>query len=68
MATATAGRPTPAPPAISDGWFVRAGMAMADWCERWFPDAFVFALVGLIIVFMPGSSWNAGDDPHQVFR
>lgn len=54
MATAIAGNPTPAPAGMSDGWFVRAGMAMADWCERWFPDAFVFALVGLIIVFMAG--------------
>jgi len=54
MATATAGKPAPAPVEVSDGWFVRAGMAMADWCERWFPDAFVFALVGLIIVFSAG--------------
>jgi short-chain fatty acids transporter len=37
-----------------DGWFVRAGMTMADWCERWFPDAFVFALLGLIVVFIGG--------------
>jgi short-chain fatty acids transporter len=29
-------------------------MAMADWCERWFPDAFVFALLGLIVVFIAG--------------
>src|SRR4051812_33446580 len=41
-----------------DSWFVRAGMSMADWCERWFPDAFVFALLGLIIVF--GAGWLMG--------
>jgi short-chain fatty acids transporter len=41
-------------PATEDGWFVRAGMTLADWCERWFPDAFVFALLGLIIVFAAG--------------
>ncbi len=29
-------------------------MALADWCERWFPDAFVFALLALIIVFFAG--------------
>jgi short-chain fatty acids transporter len=38
----------------SDGWFVRVGLAMADWCERWFPDAFVFALIGVVIVFVAG--------------
>jgi short-chain fatty acids transporter len=30
----------------------RLGLALADWSERWFPDAFVFALVALIIVFV----------------
>ncbi len=35
--------------------FARLGMALADWSQRWFPDAFVFALVGLIVVFVAGS-------------
>jgi short-chain fatty acids transporter len=30
-------------------------MALADWSQRWFPDAFVFALSGLIVVFVAGS-------------
>src|ERR1700733_12284214 len=34
--------------------FVRVGMRMADWSERWFPDAFIFALIGLVIVFIAG--------------
>src|ERR1700677_3183567 len=29
-------------------------MALADWSERWFPDAFVFALIALVIVFLAG--------------
>src|SRR5882672_4500745 len=29
-------------------------MALADWSQRWFPDAFVFALAGLIVVFTAG--------------
>lgn len=33
---------------------VRVGTAMADWAERWFPDAFVIALIGLVIVFVAG--------------
>jgi len=35
--------------------FARIGMALADWSQRWFPDAFVFALSGLIVVFVAGS-------------
>ena len=47
MATATATTLARSPTAtaeVSDGWFVRAGMAMSDWCERWFPDAFVLKI------------------------
>ena len=32
----------------------RLGMALADWCQKWFPDAFVFALAGVLIVFIAG--------------
>jgi short-chain fatty acids transporter len=38
----------------SAGVFARLGMGLADWSQKWFPDAFVFALVGLIIVFVAG--------------
>ena len=34
--------------------FVRLGIVFADWAERWFPDAFIFALVALVIVFIAG--------------
>ncbi len=37
------------------GGFARLGMALADWSQRWFPDAFVFALGGLVVVFVAGS-------------
>jgi len=30
------------------------GVSLADWSQRWFPDAFVFALLALIIVFIGG--------------
>jgi short-chain fatty acids transporter len=39
----------------SAGGFARFGMALADWSQRWFPDAFVFALAGLIVVFVAGA-------------
>ena len=38
----------------TSGWLARAGMRIADLCERWFPDAFVFALVAVVVVFLGG--------------
>jgi len=35
-------------------WLARAGMRIADACERWFPDAFVFALAAIVLVFAGG--------------
>jgi short-chain fatty acids transporter len=32
----------------------RIGMRIADFCERWFPDAFVFALAAIVLVFFGG--------------
>jgi short-chain fatty acids transporter len=39
---------------VPEGRLARVGMALADWSERWFPDAFVFALIALVIVFLAG--------------
>lgn len=51
------------PQDASEGRFVRVGMAMADWSQRWFPDAFIFALSGVAIVFIAGlfTGSSAGD-------
>lgn len=32
----------------------RAGSRIADFCERWFPDAFVFALGAIVLVYAGG--------------
>src|SRR5438128_8257554 len=32
----------------------RLGARIADFCERWFPDAFVFALAAIVLVFIGG--------------
>lgn len=32
----------------------RFGLALAAWSERWFPDPLVFALLGILIVFLTG--------------
>jgi len=39
----------PRPPLLA-----RAGSRIADVCERWFPDAFVFALAAIALVFIGG--------------
>jgi len=36
------------------GGMERFGLALAQWSEKWFPDALVFALVGIVIVFIIG--------------
>jgi short-chain fatty acids transporter len=38
----------------SSGLLARAGSRIADACERWFPDAFVFALAAIVVVFAGG--------------
>ncbi len=47
-------RPQSADRGPSEARLARVGMALADWSERWFPDAFVFALIALVIVFLAG--------------
>jgi short-chain fatty acids transporter len=38
----------------------RAGSRLADFCERWFPDAFVFALAAVVVVFAAGLALGEG--------
>jgi short-chain fatty acids transporter len=45
----------------SPGRLARIGVALSDWSERWFPDPLVFALVGIVVVFLIGIS--AGEKP-----
>ena len=37
-----------------EGRFARLGLAMANFSERWFPDPLVFALLGIVVVFVFG--------------
>lgn len=34
----------------TDGWMARMALRSAAWAERWFPDAWVFAALGVIVV------------------
>src|SRR5258708_132503 len=38
----------------------RVGMQLADWSQKWFPDAFIFALGGTAIVFLVGMLAGVG--------
>jgi short-chain fatty acids transporter len=33
---------------------VRFGLGLANWSERWFPDSMIFALLGIVVVFVVG--------------
>jgi short-chain fatty acids transporter len=48
------------------GRFARVGVRLADWSQKWFPDAFVFALGGLLIVFVAGLF--AGVSPRNLVQ
>lgn len=37
-----------------EGGLERLGLALANWTEKWFPDALVFALIGIVVVFFFG--------------
>ena len=39
---------------VSEGLPARAGLALAGWSERWFPDPMVIALLGVVVVFVLG--------------
>ena len=57
MSESNSSSPEPAAGARADAAgapFARLGSGLADWSERWFPDAFVFALAAAVIVFLCG--------------
>ena len=52
-------KPNPSHPTTKAGGtaesgMARFGLALANWSERWFPDPLVFALAGVVIVFLFG--------------
>lgn len=47
-----------------EGGLARLGLALADWSERWFPDALVFALLGIVVVFLIGLL--LGESPYNM--
>ena len=44
----------PTAESIKMGRLERSGLQFAEWSEKWFPDAFIFALIGIVVVFVFG--------------
>ena len=40
------------------GFFERIAISISNWSEKWFPDSYVFALLGVIIVAI--AAWSIG--------
>lgn len=55
--------PVDAAPAL-EGRIARCGLALAAWSERWFPEPFIFALLGVVIVFAIGV--GTGEKPTDL--
>jgi short-chain fatty acids transporter len=50
--------------ANDQGLMARWGAALADWAEKWFPDAYVFAAIAVVVVC--GAALAMGRTPAQV--
>ena len=48
----------------TEGGLARFGLSLADWSEKWFPDALVFALLGIVVVFIVGLL--LGESPYKL--
>jgi short-chain fatty acids transporter len=43
-----------------DTWMARTALRLAAWAERWFPDAFAFAALGVVIIALAALGIGAG--------
>jgi short-chain fatty acids transporter len=44
----------------ADAWLSRTALKLAQWAERWFPDAYIFAALGVVIVALAAMALGAG--------
>ncbi len=44
---------------VKDGLMARAALRCAAWSERWFPDAYVFAVLGVVVVAAAAMGFGA---------
>ncbi|HVT03313.1 MAG TPA: TIGR00366 family protein [Thermoanaerobaculia bacterium] len=57
---------SPSTPETREGALARIGRSLADFSERWFPDAFLFALGAVIVVFAFGLA--VGERPARLLQ
>src|SRR5262245_977601 len=50
---------TTSTPQTRDHWMARAALHCAAWAERWFPDAYVFAVLGVVVVAVAALGFGA---------
>lgn len=43
----------------NEGWMARAALRCAAWAEKWFPDAYVFAVLGVVVVAAAAMGFGA---------
>jgi short-chain fatty acids transporter len=46
-------------PASNSAWLVRTALRLSAWAERWFPDAYIFAAIAVIIVAIAAMAFGA---------
>ena len=46
-------------PSSQSSWLVRSALRLSVWAERWFPDAYIFAALAVIIVAIAAMSFGA---------
>lgn len=51
---------------VENNPLIKAGLKLADFAERWFPDAFVFALLGVLLAFFGGLA--VGETPTTLIN
>jgi hypothetical protein len=52
----------------SEKGLARAAQSLASWTEKWFPDAYVFALVGVVLVAVAALANGSSADGRRCFR
>ncbi len=53
-------------PKAEGGGLAKLALSFTDWAERWFPDAFVFVALAVVIVAL--AAWANGAAPEAVFK
>jgi short-chain fatty acids transporter len=53
-------------PQAEASWLSRTALRLSDWAERWFPDAYIFAALGVVIVALAAMAFGASPQATAV--